>query len=178
MEEYVTTVRRKDRQEKDETFLKKMLETTMACTLSVEREGQPMLHTAFFAYDEMTNAITFHFSKHGWAGNELTDGKKITISIYKTGKLYTAAKAVDFGGEYESIIIYGRLKIATDPDEKMRTLDSLFQRFFSKIPTDTYIAFTLDEAKQIHVGNVQIDEWVGKAHAVPHVAIDSFWREL
>jgi len=178
MQQYTTEVRRKDRHENDVSFLQQMLQKTMACTISIEREGQPLLHTAFFAYDEQTNAITFHFSKHGWAGQEISEGKRATVSLFKTGKLYTAPKATDFGCEYESIVIYGKLKIVNDPDEKMRTLDLLFQRFFSKIPTDTYKPFTLEESRQINVGNIRIDDWVGKAHYVPEIATGSFWPEV
>src|SRR5215213_9998282 len=138
MEPYKTEVRRKDRQEKDISFFKRMLEENLSCTISVEREGQPLLHTAFYAYDEPTNAITFHFSKHGWAGKEITEGKKATVSIYKSGKLYTAPKATDFGCEYESVVMYGQLRIINEEKEKMHTLNLLFQKCFSHVPTDSY----------------------------------------
>jgi nitroimidazol reductase NimA-like FMN-containing flavoprotein (pyridoxamine 5'-phosphate oxidase superfamily) len=175
MEQYTTEVRRKDRQEKDVSFLKRILEENLSCTISVERSGQPLLHTAFFAYNESTHSITFHFSKHGWAGKEMTGDKKATVSIYKTGKLYTAPKAVDFGCEYESVIIYGQLRIINDEAEKTHTLNLLFQKSFAHVPKDSYQHFTPNEAKQINVGSIHIDNWVGKAHYVPGFAIDSFY---
>ncbi len=176
MNEYAKDVRRKDRQIKDDTFLTEMLHESLACSIAIEREGHPLLHTAFYAYDAAGEAVTFHFSKHGWAGNEITTGKKATISMYKYGKLYTAQKAVDFGSEYKSVMIYGKVRLITDDDEKRQTLELLFQKFFSGVAADSYKPFTLQEAGQINVASVKIDDWTGKAHLKPASAIDSFYH--
>jgi len=108
LDQYPQTVRRKDRQETDTSFLHEILNNAVSCSVAIEKEGYPLIHVAFYHFDEANNDIIFHFSKHGHAGEEITDGKKASISIYKYGRLYTAAKAVDFGCEYQSVIIYGR----------------------------------------------------------------------
>lgn len=93
---------------------------------------------AFFVYDEGPNEIIFHFSKYGFAGTEIIDGKKVCVSVYKYGKLYTTKRAVDFGCEYQSVVVYGRIQILTSDEERIVAMQIFFRKFYSglqKIPT-------------------------------------------
>lgn len=174
MNEYSTHVRRKDRQKPDESFLREMLSKTMSCTIAVEKEGYPFLHVAFFVYDECANEIVFHFSKHGYAGEQIRDGSKATVSINRFGKLYTAKKAVDFGCEYQSIIAYGNISIVSDENERMRAMQMFFHRFFGTY-TREYEPFTPTQTKPVHVAKFRIADWAGKEHLAPEFATDSFY---
>ena len=175
MENYSTHVRRKDRQQTDTSFLKSVLNNTVSCSIGIEKEGYPLVHVAFFAYDEINNEIIFHFSKYGFGGQEITGGKKVCVSVYKYGKLYTAPKAVDFGCEYQSVIIYGKIRILEEEDEKMNAMQFFFDKFFHHVPTENYEAFTLAQTNPIFVARIKIEDWFGKEHLVPPTAIDSFY---
>ncbi len=175
MNDYANHVRRKDRQETDPAFLKGLLHNSVSCSIAIQREGYPLNHVAFFVYDEPNQDIVFHFSKHGFAGEEIIDGKKVCISVYKYGKLYTAERAVDFGCEYQSVIIYGTIQILKQEDDRMRAMDLFFRKFFGDIPKGSYEDFTLTDAKPIHVSRVKIDNWFGKEHRVPDLALSSFY---
>lgn len=175
MNNYSNKVRRKDRQESDPEFLRELMANSLSCTIAIQREGYPLNHVAFFVYDEPNHEIVFHFSKHGFAGEEIIDGKKACISVYKYGKLYTAQRAVDFGCEYQSVIIYGTIRILKEEEERMRAMDMFFKKFFSHIPENTYSAFTVTDAKPIHVARVKIEDWFGKEHRVPDFALSSFY---
>jgi uncharacterized protein len=177
VEEYSKHVRRKDRQESDPSFLKKLLHNSVSCSIAIEREGHPLNHIAFFVYDEAAHEIIFHFSKHGFASEEIIDGKKATISVYKYGKLYTARRAVDFGCEYQSAILYGTVEILNDEDDRLRSMDLFFQKFFSGVPKDSYDGFTSQDAKPIHVARIKIEDWFGKEHLVPALALSAFYPE-
>jgi nitroimidazol reductase NimA-like FMN-containing flavoprotein (pyridoxamine 5'-phosphate oxidase superfamily) len=175
VDEYARHVRRKDRQESSPSFLKKLLHDSVSCSIAIERAGYPINHVAFFLYNEAANEIIFNFSKHGFAGKEITDGKKATISVYKYGKLYTAKRAVDFGCEYQSAILYGTIKILKEDDERLQAMDMFFQKFFSGIPKGSYDSFTLRDAGPIHVAKIGIEDWLGKEHLVPPLALSSFY---
>lgn len=172
---YPKQVRRKDRQKTEPAFFKDLLNTTASCSIAIQREGYPLNHVAFFAYDEASHEIIFHFSKHGFAGQEIIDDKKVCISIHKYGKLYTAPTAVDFGCEYQSIIIFGTVKILVQEDEIMKAMDFFFKKFFSQVHENTYEKFTINDARPIHVARVKIEDWFGKEHRVPSVATSSFY---
>ena len=178
MKDYPQSVRRKDRQETDSSFLHEVLNNAVSCSIAIEKEGYPLIHVAFYHFDEENNDIIFHFSKHGHAGEEITDGKKASISVYKYGRLYTAAKAVDFGCEYQSLIIYGTIRIIEDEAERMQAMGDFFDRYFKHIPKDDYEAFTSAQSKPIHVAKVRIEQWFGKEHAVPALAIDAFYPDF
>ena len=175
MDEYSKHVRRKDRQETDPFFLKKLLHDSVSCSIAIERDGYPLNHVAFFVFDEAAHEIIFHFSKHGFAGQEIIDGKKASISVYKYGKLYTAKRAVDFGCEYQSAIVYGTVEILKDEEQRLSAMDLFFQKFFSGIPKASYDGFTSQDAKPIHVAKIRIEDWFGKEHLVPALALSSFY---
>lgn len=174
MSDYSNHVRRKDRQKADPVFLKELLANSVSCSIAVEKDGFPFIHVAFFVYDEKEHEIIFHFSKHGYAGEQIMDGKKASISIYKYGQLYTAEKAVDFGCEYQSVIVYGNISILTDEGERMNAMQKFFLKFFGNV-TEKYEAFTTAQAKPIHVAKVKIQDWFGKEHLVPDFAKDAFY---
>ena len=178
MEEYSKHVRRKDRQHSDPSFLKELLHNSVSCSIAIQREGHPLNHVAFFVYDEDNHEIIFHFSKHGFAGNEIMTGKAATISVYKYGKLYTAQRAVDFGCEYQSVILYGKIQVLTNEADRMSAMKMFFQKFFSHIPHDTYQDFNSNDAKPINVVKIKIDDWFGKEHRVPDFAIASFFPSV
>lgn len=175
MKEYPEEIRRKDRQQTDLAFLKRLLNNSVSCTIGFEANGYPQNHVAFFSYDEPVNEIVFHFSKHGFAGNEITDNKKVCVSVHKYGKLYTAKRAVDFGCEYQSVIIYGTVRILTDEQERMNSMTLFFEKFFNSVPKTDYDTFTQQDARPIHVARVKINDWFAKEHRVPAIAINSFY---
>ncbi len=174
MKEYPKEVRRKDRQQADPSFLKALLNSSVSCTIAIESDGYPHNHVAFFSYDEPADEIVFHFSKHGVAAKEITDGKKVCVSVHKYGKLYTAKRAVDFGCEYQSVIIYGTIRILKEEKDRMAAMALFFNKFFKSVPAENYEPFTEQDAKPVHVARITIEKWFGKEHRVPTLALDSF----
>jgi uncharacterized protein len=174
MSEHPNQVRRRDRQKTDPAFLHDLLTNCPSCTIAVEKKGFPFIHVAFFVFDRENDEIIFHFSKHGHAGEEITDGKKAAISLHKYGKLYTAEKAVDFGCEYQSVILYGDIEVLTDENDRMLAMSKFFQKFFGNV-TDKYEPFTSQQAHPIHVAKMKIEAWFGKEHLVPGFAKESFY---
>jgi nitroimidazol reductase NimA-like FMN-containing flavoprotein (pyridoxamine 5'-phosphate oxidase superfamily) len=171
-------IRRIDRQETSIEFLHDLLEKSMSCTVAISTEPFPLIHATFFAFNKSSNEIIFHFSKHGLAAKEITEGRNIAISIYKFGRLYTAEKAVDFGGEYQSVIIYGSIRIVEKDEEKMDSMRIFFDKFFSETPKTDYKEFTLTETNPIYIIKVKIDKWLGKQHLTPDKAKISFYSSL
>lgn len=151
-----------------------LLHQVASCSIAIQREGYPLNHVAFFVYDEQNHEIIFHFSKHGFAGDEITNGKKACISVHKYGKLYTADRAVDFGCEYQSVIVYGTIRILDSEDERMDAMRIFFDKFFPEVPEASYADFTPEDTKPIHVVRVKIEDWFAKEHLVPAKAKSSF----
>lgn len=152
-----------------------MLLNSVSCSIAIQRDGYPLNHVAFFVYNEPMNEVIFHFSKHGFASEEITTGKKVCVSVYKYGKLYTAKRAVDFGCEYQSVILYGTIQILTEESERMQAMNLFFQKFFSGVPEKSYEGFTSQDAKPIYVAKIKIENWYGKEHLVPDLALTSFY---
>lgn len=174
----VDKVRRTDRQKEELDFMHTLLENTVSCTVAVNTDENPLIHSTFFDFDKENNEIMFHFSKYGHGGNEMVNDKPISISVYKYGKLYTSERAVNFGGEYQSVIIYGKIRIVDEQEEKMNAMKRFFNKFFSHIPDTAYKEATVTEANPIHVVKVKIDKWFGKQHLVPETALSSFYSDF
>lgn len=174
MSNYPKNVRRKDRRETNVVFLVSLLKSAFSCSIAIEKEGFPFIQTTFYVYDETTNEVIFHFSKHGYAGQTITDGKKACISVYRYGKLYTHYKAVDFGCEYQSVILYGNIRIVENEAERMKAMEMFFNKYFSHIPNEVYEGFTVQQTAPIHIAKIKIGDWVGKQHRAPEDALGSF----
>lgn len=175
MDDKKQAVRRKDREKPHEEFLKTMLMTTASCSISVvDQEGNPTNHIAFHVYDEVNHEIIVHMSKHGFFGSHIFNNKKVCVAIYKTGKLYTAEIASDFGCEYQSVIVYGNAVIEEDENEQIKLMDLFFNKFFSHIPKTDYQGFSPLTLKPIFILRISIDNWFGKEHRVPEFARSSF----
>jgi len=172
------TVRRKDRQETDESFLHLLLENSASCTVAANTDDHPFIHATFFVYDKERDEINFHFSKYGFGGQVIRNDTKVSISIYQTGKLYTAPKAVDFGSEYQSVVIYGKIRIVEDDAERMSAMKMFFNKFFSLIPKSVYNDVMPTEINPVHVVKVKIEKWFGKQHRVPETALSSFYPKV
>jgi uncharacterized protein len=172
------TVRRKDRQETDPVFLHLLLENSISCTVAANTEDHPFIHATFFVYDKEHDEINFHFSKYGFGGEVIQNDTKVSISVYQSGKLYTAEKAVDFGSEYQSVIVYGRIRIVTDDAERMSAMKMFFDKFFKHIPKSEYKDVALAEINPVHVVKVKIEKWFGKQHRVPETALSSFYSDV
>ena len=177
-EKKVDKVRRTDRQKEELDFMHALLENTVSCTVAVNTDENPLIHSTFFDFDKENNEIMFHFSKYGHGGNEMVNDKPISISVYKYGKLYTSERAVNFGGEYQSVIIYGKIRIVDEQEEKMNAMKRFFNKFFSHISDSAYKEATVTEANPIHVVKVKIDKWFGKQHLVPETALSSFYSDF
>lgn len=172
------TVRRKDRQETDEGFLHMLLENSISCSIAACADDHPFIHATFFVYDKVQNEINFHFSKYGFGGQVIQNDTKVSISVYLSGKLYTAEKAVDFGCEYQSVVIYGKIRIVEDDLERMSAMKMFFNKFFKHVPKSEYNDVVLTEINPVHVVKVKIEKWFGKQHRVPETALSSFYPEL
>jgi len=174
MNDYPKNVRRKDRQETNTEFLVNLLRITISCSIAIEKEGFPFIHTTFYAYDEIANELNFHFSKYGYAGRTITTGKKASVSIYRYGKFYTHHKAVDFGCEYQSVILYGNIRIVKEEAERINAMDMFFNKYFHHIPKDDYEGVSVQQTRPIHIAKIKINDWVGKQHRLPDNALHSF----
>ena len=82
---------------------------------------------------------------------------------------------MDFGCEYQSIIIYGTIRILSSEDERLDAMKLFFEKFFSGVAKNSYESFNAHDAKPIHVARIKIDDWFGKEHRVPLFAIKSFY---
>jgi nitroimidazol reductase NimA-like FMN-containing flavoprotein (pyridoxamine 5'-phosphate oxidase superfamily) len=172
------TVRRKDRQETDSSFLHLLLENSTSCTVAASTTDHPFIHATFFVYDKEHDEINFHFSKYGFGGEVIQNDTKVSISVYQSGKFYTAAKAVDFGCEYQSVIIYGKIRIVEDDTERMSAMKMFFDKFFKHIPKSAYNDVALTEINPVYVVKVKIEKWFGKQHRVPDTALSAFYPDV
>ena len=178
MSKQLEKVRRSDRQETDISFLHSLLDNSLSCSVAIATDEFPLVQNTFFVFDKASEELMFHFSKYGFAGQEIQSGKKATISLHKYGKFYTAQKAVDFGCEYQSIVMYGKIRIVESEEERMQAMQIFFDRYFGNIPKSDFRDFTSSEANPIHVAKVRIEKWFGKQHLVPDKALASFYSHI
>ena len=159
----INHIRRRDRQA-EESFIKSLLKMAPYCNIAHIAEDQPFLHVNTFYYDEEKHSIYFHSASEGRFRFNLVNNNKVCFSIAKMGRLLPADVAQEFSVEYESVIVFGEVKIINDNLEAKVALQKLLDKYFPHLKPDTDYRSTTDkELKRTAVYQLLIDKWSGKA---------------
>jgi nitroimidazol reductase NimA-like FMN-containing flavoprotein (pyridoxamine 5'-phosphate oxidase superfamily) len=160
-------VRRKDREVNEEAFYKEMLAGSASCAIGLaDSKGNPYVNSNYFLYDATADVIYFHTAGNGYTRSIIEQNNNICISISKTGRLYPAKKAIDFGTEYYSVTVFGTVEIVEDEKDIITFFTNFLQKYFPHIKQTEYQAPTIQEARRAAVYKVTITNRTAKMHVV------------
>ena len=159
----LTEMRRKDRQVTDEAWMKALLHRGAFGTLGTCRDGQPFLNTNNYVYDEPGHAIYFHRAKTGRTSENLAHNPRVCYTVSEMGRILPSDKAIDFGVEFRSVVIFGTAELVEDEGEKARVLQMLLSKHAPHLkPGTDYRPPQPDEIKRTAVYKIPIEQWSGK----------------
>jgi len=156
--------RRADRAITDETRIKAMLHSAPFGMLATEWQGQPFIKPTLFSYDEAGNALYFHGALEGRTQQNIAANPRVSFCLSKMGRLLPADTAMEFGMEYESVVVFGRVRFVAQPEEAQRALQLLLDKYFPHLkPGEDYRGVTPEELEVTAVYRLDIEQWSGKA---------------
>jgi nitroimidazol reductase NimA-like FMN-containing flavoprotein (pyridoxamine 5'-phosphate oxidase superfamily) len=95
------------------------------------------------------------------------------------GKLLPANTALEFSIQYESVVVFGKIRIIEDEVEKKAALYGLIAKYFPQMtPGVHYRPITEPELKRTSVYAIAIDSWSGKRNWKERAEQSEAWAPL
>lgn len=154
---------RRDRAVTDENWIRAFLREAPFGVLATENDGQPHLHPLVFAYDRESGAICFHGGRAGQLFSNVQANPRVCFNAAVMGSPVAGSRACDFDVEYESVTVYGEVRIIEDEEEAVRTLRLLLDKYYPELQYGRdYQPIPRERLAETAVYCLQISSWSGK----------------
>ena len=158
-----TRIRRKNREIKDEQWVKNYLHIETHGVFASCVDDQAFINWNLFIYEEEENAIYFHTAGNGRTKINIQKNPKLCFSIGKIGDIVFAKKASDFSAQYKSVVLFGKAEIVVDENKLMSIFNKYFIKYAGNLKNGVdFVPFCLDDAKKATLFKLNIEEWSAK----------------
>jgi hypothetical protein len=158
-----TQIRRTKKAITDPEWIQEFLHKAPVGVIATVFQDQPFMSTKLFVYDSERHRVYFHAATEGRMLENLRLNPKVCFTAYKMGRLKPAARARSFGVEYESVIVFGKMQIVTDPQEMIEILQKFMDKYASQFhPGSDYPTIEETELDDVAVFQLVIDGWSAK----------------
>jgi nitroimidazol reductase NimA-like FMN-containing flavoprotein (pyridoxamine 5'-phosphate oxidase superfamily) len=142
-------------------------------------DEQPFITPINFWYDAEKQKIHFHTNISGRLRTNVERHEKACFAASRTGELLPSNIALEFGIQYESVVVFGAIRLLRDQDEKLAALYGLIEKYFPKYkPGQHYRPITEEELKLTAVFALSIDSWSGKRNWHQKADQSPDWKPL
>lgn len=153
--------RRTDRQVTDVDTLKTWLTAAEIGYLATSAGDQPFITPLNFWFDG--ERIFFHTAKKGRALSNIQANPNVCFSVAERGRYLPAETALNFGVEYNSVVVFGLARQISDDAAKIYALQGLLDKHFSHLkPGEDYRPITQNELDITAVFEIEITAMSGK----------------
>lgn len=148
---------------RDDEWIRAFLRKAKVGHIASARDNQPFLNASTFWFDEANHQIIFHSNVAGRMRSNIEHNSRVCFEASELGKMLPSNVALEFSLQFRSVIVFGTVRLLTDPDEMRRVLHGLIQKYFPAMTASKeYREITAKELKRTSVYAVKIEEWSGK----------------
>jgi len=147
-------MRRRDREIKDMEEIVAIIATENVCHLAMCADNKPYVIPMIYIYNE--NHLYFHCAEVGMKLDILRQNDAVCFEIQRSTTeqiVENTDKPCDWGFAYESIIGFGKARLVTDREEKIRFYDLLV----AKMEPEGYVHSSGDYTEKKITGTYVID---------------------
>lgn len=164
---------------RDDDWIRNFLSRAQVGYVATSSEDQPFITPISFWFDLDANEIFFHTNVVGRLRSNSVQNQKICFAASDTGKVLPSNIALNFGLQYESVVVFGKVHIIDDEDEMKRVLNGLINKYFPDMrPGEQYRPITKEELKRTSVFSITIDHWSGKRNWKEQAEQGLNWPQL
>jgi uncharacterized protein len=158
-----TAFQRRPHLTKEDAWIRKFLKTAKVGHIATSIDGQPFINPSTFWYDEANHQIVFHSNIAGRIRSNIESNPKVCLEASVLGQMLPSNVALEFSLQYRSVVVFGTVRIVTNPDEARTLLYGLIQKYFSEMTVDKeYRGITDKELRATSIYAIQIEGWSGK----------------
>ena len=142
-------------------------------------DDQPFLHPNMFWFDEENHQVIFHGNLTGRIRSGLEKNPRVCFEVSEMGSLLPSNIAFEFGVQYRSVLVFGTVRVLSDPEEARRGLYALITRYFpGMVAGREYREITDKELRATSVYAIQIGSWSGKENWKDGAVQSEEWAPL
>lgn len=174
-----TAFQRLPEYKRDDDWIRDFLRSAQVGHIASSLNGQPFLTPSLFWFYEENRQIVFHSNVTGRTRSNLERSPKVCFEASEMGRLLPSNVALEFSVQYRSVVVFGTVRLVTDPAEARRVLYGLIRKYFPKMRAGReFREITDKELKRTSVYAIQIEEWSGKENWKDRADQSDEWMPL
>jgi nitroimidazol reductase NimA-like FMN-containing flavoprotein (pyridoxamine 5'-phosphate oxidase superfamily) len=142
-------------------------------------DDQPFITPTNFWYDPERHVIYFHSNIVGRIRANVERHDRVCFEASEFGRFLPSNVALEFSIQYQSAIVFGKVRVIEDANEKRYALYGLIGKYFPHMkPGKEYRPITDEELKRTSVYAIVIDSWSGKRNWAEQAEQSDEWPQL
>jgi uncharacterized protein len=147
----------------DDQWIEAFLARASIGHVATRWDEQPFITPTTFWYDDVRHEIYFHSNIVGRVRANSEQHDRVCFETSDFGQLLPSNVALEFSIQFESVIVFGSIRVLEDATEKRRVLGGLLQKYFPQMEAGKdYRPITDEELKHTSVYALSIESWSGK----------------
>ena len=142
-------------------------------------DDQPFITPTLFWYEPERRTIYFHSNLTGRVRANIERHPEVCFETFNAGRLLPSNVALEFSQQYESVVVFGKVRVVEDLAEQERALYGLISKYFPEMqPGREYRPITPQELSRTSVYAIQIESWSGKRNWKERADQSADWPAL
>ncbi len=178
---YITQVNKQRLQEfaQEDQWIVNFLKTSKIGHIATRWDEQPFITPSTFWYDDEHHEIFFHSNIIGRVRMNSERHSEVCFETSNFGRFLPSNVALEFSMQYESVIVFGKMRLVEDEEEKRYGLYGLLEKYFPGMrPDEEYRAITGKELRRTSVYGIKIESWSGKRNWEEKAEQSDEWKPL
>ena len=174
-----TALQRLPEYQRDDAWIRAFPHAAKVGHIASARDDQPFLNPSTFWFDEAHHQIIFHSNVAGRIRSNIESNSRLCFEASELGKMLPSNVALEFSLQFRSVIVFGRARLVSDPEEARRVMYGLIHKYFPAMTAGReFRAITDKELKRTSVYAMQIEEWSGKENWKERADQSDEWTPL
>jgi len=174
-----TAFQRLPKYTRGDEWIRRFLREAKVGHIASTKDGQPFLTPNTFWFDEQNHQIIFHSNIAGRVRSNFEHNPRVCLEASELGRLLPSNVALEFSLQYRSVIVFGSVRLLTDPEESRQALYGLIGKYFPGMePGRDYREITEKELQATSVYAIEIEEWSGKENWKERAVQSEEWPAL
>jgi nitroimidazol reductase NimA-like FMN-containing flavoprotein (pyridoxamine 5'-phosphate oxidase superfamily) len=174
-----TAFQRRPHLTRDDDWIRAFLREARVGHIASARDGQPFINPTTFWLDEGEHQIVFHSNVAGRVRSNIEQNPRVCLEASELGRVLPSNVALEFSLQFRSVVVFGTVRLVTDPAEARRLMYGLIGKYFSKMSAGKeFREITDKELRATSIYAIQIESWSGKENWAERADQSDEWPAL
>ena len=147
----------------DDAWVRSFLAQAETGHVATRWDKQPFITPVLFWYDPQVHEIYLHTNVTGRLQANCQRYPEVCFETFRSGEMLPSNIALEFSLQYESVVVFGKIRQLTQPEQMRAALYGLIEKYFPAMqPGIDYRPITDQELKRTGVFAIAIESWSGK----------------